>query len=102
MQRAQATLSRFRSELGRTDEDGLLWPSEAALACADDWLRTMGSCRRDNLPDSIVPDGEGGLVLERSSGPLTERWEISAAGATEYLAFQDCRLVKRASVSPAL
>jgi hypothetical protein len=94
------SLIRFGLEGGRTDEDDLVWPTEEALVKAYAWLQTMRNHGSGSLPDSIVPDGEGGIVLERSAGQLTERLEIAADGATEYLVFRDCRLVNRVAVSP--
>jgi hypothetical protein len=93
-------LIRFGMQRGRIDEDDLEWPSRQSLERAYECLKSMRDEEKVNLPDSIVPDGEGGIVLEREAGALTERLEIAAGGAIEYLVFQDCQLVHRVAVSP--
>ena len=46
-------------------------------------------------PTRVVPDGDGGIVLERWSGNQTESFEISAYGRVECVVWVDRSVVQR-------
>jgi hypothetical protein len=91
MQRARAALGRFKSEAGRTDEDGLQWPSWKAIRTASDFL---DECQdRNVIFDSVVSDGVGGISLERRRGNSLMRVLIDEDGQAQFLRFAGTRLV---------
>jgi hypothetical protein len=87
----------FGLENGAADDDGIQWPSRRAIQAAFRWLNSLDGL----LPDSIVPNGEGGIVLERTQRTsATEKIEISSTGQSEYFCFENCKLTVRQPVEP--
>ncbi len=74
------------------DEDGNLHPSRKAIYGTWKLLELL---RDKGLPDTIVLDGEGGIVMELFRGLSAERFEINLDGCCEWLHFDNCRLVSR-------
>lgn len=91
--RAVNRLIEFGAADGVTDEDGVEWPSPKAISETLVWMQRLPS-----LPESILPDGDGGIAIERRSGQVAERIEIDKFGTAEYLRFDDCGLVERRSL----
>jgi hypothetical protein len=72
-------------------------PTKVAIVAAARLARDMRT-ERQLAPTRMVPDACGGIAFELERGPMSERFEIDAAGAIEYLRFVDCRLVSRYEV----
>ena len=87
-------LAEWQLSAGKTDEDDLQNPVDVAI----DNARLLLTALRDAglpQPDRVVPDGEGGVVLEQTAGDTVQRVEFSAQGHVEHVVFQDCKLVSR-------
>jgi hypothetical protein len=76
------------------EEEELIPPTRDAIASA---VRIAIYFRDQGIvaPDRVVPDGDGGIVLERWSGPFSESFEISSDGRIEYVSCWDRRVVER-------
>ena len=83
----------------QADEDGLESPSLAAIHRTFEFLFLMAA-QSTPVPDQMVSDGEGGIVLERTSEApnAVERLEVDSEGAAELLKFQQHKLVSRIPV----
>ena len=51
--------------------------------------------RQLESPLRVVPDGDGGISFERRSGSRFETINFHDDGSTEWLLFEDCKLVRR-------
>ena len=76
------------------EEDDLIPPSPAIV---DRAAQVAMRCRDEGVspPDSVVPNGDGGIVFEISTGNLVETLEIHSDGSREYITYEDCRVVRR-------
>ncbi len=75
------------------DED-LIPPTRDSVKKA---IRIAQVFRDDNVPPplAVVPDGDGGIVLERWDDSLTVSIEINAQGATEFVECRQGRVTLR-------
>ena len=76
-------------------EDNLIPPTRTAVTTA---VRIALQMRDKDLPPPIriVPDGDGGIVLERWCDDLSEAIEIERSGSAEYVQSHAHRVVHRA------
>ncbi len=64
------------------------------------WTWQSGFAKRDfQLPDSIVPDPNGGIVFERREGKVSEVLHVWDDGSAEYMRFRGTQLVERQPLS---
>ncbi|MBI3834564.1 MAG: hypothetical protein HY287_09585 [Planctomycetes bacterium] len=58
-------------------------------------------CRDHALapPMRVVPDGDGGIILERWKGSLSTSIEVARDGTVEVVVVEDCRVVSRQVLS---
>ena len=83
-------LQQWSEYRGKTDEDGLVWPSNIALDTAWSFLRNLS---RSQLPLLMAPDGDGGVSLEWRNRISSERIQIDEEGAVILRRFRDSRLI---------
>lgn len=76
------------------EEEELLPPSRAAIDSAVRIAMTFRDCGV-YAPNRVVPDGDGGIVLERWSGSFSESFEIFSDGQIEYVSCRDHHVVER-------
>ena len=79
---------------GRIEEEDLEMPSSAAVRRASElatYLRDIGAPH----PRLVVPNGEGGIVFERSAGRVFETIEFHSNGTMEVAYFEDHQLLHR-------
>lgn len=79
---------------GQLEDDGIEVPT------GDNILRAIRAAEvyRDkgvSAPDTVVPDGNGGIVLERREEDVVEVLHLWDDGNLEYRRFQGTRLVER-------
>lgn len=88
-------LMKWLRDSGELEDDGVDPPSGTILRLAIDYAE---ACRDEWVapPQSIVPDGSGGIVFERGEGTLSEKIHFWDDGTVEYLQFQGSRLAVRA------
>jgi len=89
-------LDWFRNPQELADE-GFLPPNKALIAKACD----MAVDFRDEelaFPLRVIPDGDGGISLERRAGLCFETINFYDDGSVELLLFEDCKLVCRLSL----
>jgi hypothetical protein len=84
---------------GRIDEDGLEFPSFEAISQAIEVIRISDN-GDEPAPNSVVPDGEGGIALNWSSGDELASIQVAHDGTVEYLKFIGARLVGRFQGQP--
>ena len=94
----QRVIDRTLIEWGRDPsvlaDDGVTPPSKQAIQVAiaiAEAVRGMGI----SPPDRVVPDGDGGIVFEQRSGPISRTIEIHDNGDVYVSQFRDSRLVRR-------
>ena len=77
--------------------DGLVPPSGTSISVA---LRLVKRLRKNDwpLPSGIIPDGEGGIVVENRHDPLYQRIEIDDQGRASLVTFHACQLVERVPI----
>jgi hypothetical protein len=87
-------LAKWTAGAGREDCDGVVWPTDEAIAAA---RRLVDQMRTEGFPEptDLVPSGDGGIVFSRRTGDLREEIEISESGDAELLLFQSSRLTHR-------
>jgi hypothetical protein len=88
------TLMEWGLDVSRFVEAGLTPPSAKAISVACQvakMLRDGGA----EAPLRVVPNGDGGLVFERSKGEVFETLEIQEGGAVEWASFRNSRLHAR-------
>lgn len=94
----QAVLDYTLVEWGRNPsqlaEDGLIPPSANALAVACQVAQFLRDHDQD-APLRVVPNGDGGIVFERSQGEIFETIEIQEDGSAECTVFINSRLRTR-------
>lgn len=76
------------------EDDGIAPPSLDVIRLASRLVIAM----RDQgaaAPLRVVPNGEGGIVFERQSGPFFQTLEISADLTVELASYRNARLVSR-------
>ncbi|HEY3244023.1 MAG TPA: hypothetical protein VGM03_11810 [Phycisphaerae bacterium] len=75
----------------------LVPPTPTAIRRAISFALTL---REGDLPPPkrIVPDGDGGIVIERWHGPVTVSIEISPDGLAEFVECREGRVVSRATI----
>lgn len=74
------------------EDDDLIPPSRDVISLAS----RLAIALRDQdcpPPSSVVPNGDGGIVLERSQGPEAVTYEVYDDGTVEYTLYNDCRVV---------
>ena len=76
------------------EEDELLPPTFESVQTAIQ-IATVLRDMDATPPMRIVPDGDGGIVLERWSGNRTESFEIDARGRIEWVVWVDRRVDRR-------
>lgn len=76
------------------EDDGIDAPSETIIRLS---LDLAEDCRDQGLPvpDSIVPDPNGGVVFERREGNESEVLHVWDDKTVEYMRFHGTRLVER-------
>ena len=76
------------------EDEGIDLPSGEIIQLA---IRLAEGLRNQGLPvpDSVVPDPNGGIVFERRENGDSEAWHVWDDGAIEYQCFQGSRLVER-------
>ena len=86
-------LDWFRNPQELADED-FLPPSRELIEKVCGVAVTF---RDEQLPSPlrVVPDGDGGISLERRVGLRFETINFHDDGSTEWLLFEDCKLVRR-------
>lgn len=79
---------------GQLAEDDLIPPTRESVQRA---TRIALAFRDDGDPPPlrVVPDGDGGIVLERWRDSLTESIEIDAQGVAEYVVCRHGRVTQR-------
>ncbi len=85
----------------KVEDIDLIPPSHEAITRA---ISIVKSAIQRNWPAplSVVPDGDGGIVLERWSGPHSEAIEIGSDGSAEYVRCSHQRVVERRETSLGL
>ena len=100
LERWQVLIDRL-VEWGQTpsqvDEDGLQSPTSAAISKSFALIKALRE-KKAPIPHRLIQDGNGGIVLERQSGKITVRFEVSESGEVEFFSFEDCRLIERQPV----
>jgi hypothetical protein len=87
-------LSDWERNPAQFDEEGFAPPSKMSLEKASQIARNWRD-RTWEAPERIVPNGEGGIVLEWRAGPDAETVEIDAIGEVETISYRDCRVRHR-------
>ena len=75
---------------GQEDEDGIVWPSSAALHKSRKILSDLDEAA---MPMFMAPDGEGGVLLEWRAGNRSTRVLIDSNGGVIQRLFRDSRLI---------
>ena len=76
------------------EEDDLIAPTLKAIDRAIKIAVQMRD-QRFSPPKRVVPDGDGGVVLEQWYGSVTESIEIESDGSAEYVVCDGGRVVQR-------
>lgn len=76
------------------DDDGIEPPSRETIVRAIQVAQQQEK-QGQPLPDSVVPDANGGIVFERREQDVTEVLHIWSDGTAEYQQFHGTRLVER-------
>lgn len=84
-----SALATFGEEHGRTDEDGLVWPSDSSITIAYRLIDTFSDDPAVPLPEYTVPNGDGGILFEWNRGPSAIHIEIDEHGSMELVTYQD-------------
>ncbi|MCC7290572.1 MAG: hypothetical protein IT449_00760 [Phycisphaerales bacterium] len=79
---------------GQLEDVDLIPPTQAAV---DRAVRIAMKMQQSGVqpPTSVVPDGDGGVNMERRSGATTESIEIASTGIAEFVLLQNGRVVGR-------
>jgi hypothetical protein len=88
------TLVEWGRNPGRFAEDGLTPPSANAIRVACQVAQHLRDHDKDT-PLRVVPNGDGGIVFERSQGEIFETIEIQDNGSVEWATFSNGRLRSR-------
>jgi hypothetical protein len=75
---------------GQEDEDGIVWPSSAALHMT---LKFLSDLDDAPMPMFMAPDGDGGISLEWRAGNCSTRVLIDSDGGLIQRRFRDSRLI---------
>ncbi len=76
------------------EDDGLEPPNIDIIA----FTINLAKALRDggtSAPLRVVPNGEGGIVFEKRSGPFFVSLEINADESIEYIEFENSKIVER-------
>jgi hypothetical protein len=79
---------------GQLAEDELIPPTRAAVARAVKIARDLRD-REWPPPLRAVPDGDGGVVLERWAGPWSAAFEIDSQGGVQFVVSIDGKVTRR-------
>ncbi|MBN1345416.1 MAG: hypothetical protein JXQ73_22170 [Phycisphaerae bacterium] len=76
------------------EEDDLVAPSVDSVEVA---CQVAMYFRDDGAPspDWVVPNGDGGIVFERSLGTLTKTLEVLQDGSIESIDYRDSKIIRR-------
>ncbi|MHB1421927.1 MAG: hypothetical protein ACYC3I_01780 [Gemmataceae bacterium] len=85
------TLVEWGRDPSRFAEDGLAPPSAKAIGAACQIALFLRDYDYD-APLRVVPNGDGGIVFERSQGEIFETIEIQEDGSYEWATFNNGRL----------
>ena len=88
------TLVEWGRDPTALEEDELIPPTLESVQLATRVARVFRDVGAPP-PTRVVPDGDGGIVLERWSGNQTESFEISAYGRVECVVWVDRSVVQR-------
>lgn len=80
-----------------TDEDGLVFPSGVSCSSACKLVIYMKD-RSWPLPTGVIPDGEGGIVIENKQGSSYQCFEIDEDGLIRLSTFRNCKLLSQHNV----
>lgn len=97
-ERWDAIVDRPLIEWGRNpsfiDEDGLVFPSRESCSSACKLVIDMKN-HGCSLPTGVIPDGEGGIVIEYKKDPLYQCIEIDDLGQGILFTFMNCKLLSQ-------
>jgi hypothetical protein len=93
-ERWTVSLDEWAMQPGARDEDGLTSPSLRAIERARRILRQLLESAKPE-PNSVIEDGNGGIVLNHRSNGVHEKIHVSSEGSAEYQRFEHSRLVLR-------
>lgn len=76
------------------DDEGVESPNRETIVTA---IRLLLALKNDKVtpPDSVVPDPNGGIVIERREMDVCEVFHVWDDGTLEYRRFQGARLIER-------
>lgn len=84
------------------DEDGRITPSRNAIQVARELVNCLRSARSGGLPRRVVPDGDGGIIIELPGEEgFSASLEIDASGAIEFFLFTGTKVLIREQVNLA-
>ena len=93
-QRLIDQLLEWQSAPSQLDDEGVDPPSGETIRRAIVLLQALRN-GQEAVPDSVVPDPNGGIVVERREKDVSEVFYVWDNGTVEYCRFQEARLVER-------
>jgi hypothetical protein len=92
-------LERWMQAPGKTDEDGLVYPTADAIESAAEMIGRFRS-QHEKPPTRLVVDGDGGVAMRWIDGDSIASIEINEDGTGEALWFQGKRLMNHSPCWP--
>lgn len=90
-------LNEWSQFAGEEDEDGIVWPTMAAIRAAAEVLQRLRS-RKFPQPTSVLPSGDGGIGVSYRIPGRVDEFTVSDVGECEVLVFEQGKLVSRKAI----